>query len=208
MPLEFRQKRSLAKYRFLTGRDEFDELLRRDMPPYTGFRLTGDRQRLTEALEDNASALRVNWAGYTSEVRYTDRVLRFPQLFRGGLMTDQRVEAIGSPNPAVLYATVTGDPGDALYFPMNAVRWLTRPREIAVLVTEATKTSFASELFHFGAEPRPMAAELYLLDEGQYTVTLAAEKKELLSRTMAVAGPRTRVQYILPPRTLCTLRMR
>jgi len=198
----------VAKYHFLTGRNEFDELLRRDTPPYTGFRLTGDRRQLATALRDNALALRLNWPGYTSEVRYTDRVLRFPQLFRGGLITDQRVEAIGSPNPPVLYATATGDPGDALYFPMNAVRWLTPPRDIAVLVTDSGKTSFTAEFFHFGTDARPMAAELYLLEQGRYTLTLVAGNEEPLSQTVAVAGPHTRVQFTLPPRTLCTLRIR
>jgi len=198
----------VAKYRFLTGRDEFDELLRWDMPPYTGFRLTGDRQNLTEALEENASALRINWPGYTSEVRYTDRVLRFPQLFGGGLMTERRIDGIRTPNPAVLYATATGDPGDALYFPMNAVRWLTPPRNLAVLVTDSGKTTFAAELFHFGSEPRAVAAELYLLDEGQYRLTLEADDRGIHSPVVAVAGPRTRIHFTLPPRTLCTLRIR
>jgi hypothetical protein len=198
----------VAKYRFLTGRDEFDELLRRDMPAYTGFRLTGDRRKLTEALANNVSALRVNWPGYTSEVRYTDRVLRFPALFGGGLMTDRRVEAIRSPNPSVLYSTATGDPGDALYFPMNAVRWLTRPRDIAALVIDSGKTSFAAELFHFGPQPRPMAAELYLLDQGQYELTLEANGKQLPTRLVTVTGPRTRVEFTLPPQIPCTLQVR
>ena len=70
------------------------------------------------------------------------------------------------------------------------------------------KTSFAAELLHFGTDARPMAAELYLLDAGQYTLTLIAENKELLCRTVAVVGPRTRVQFTLPPGTLSTLRIR
>ena len=198
----------VAKYRFLTGRDEFDELLRRDMPPYTGFRLTANRRPLINALKNNALALRLNGPGYTSEVRYTDRVLRFPQLFGGGLMTDRHVQAIRSPNPSVLYASTTGDPGDALYFPLNAVRWLTPPRDIAVLVTDATKTSFAAELFHFGPAPRPVTAELYLLQKGQYTLTLKTEDDVLLTRPLTVTTPRPRITVTLPPQTLCTLRLR
>jgi hypothetical protein len=197
----------VAKYRFLTGREEFDELLRRDMPPYTGFRLTGDRGRLTDALESNASALRINWQGYTSEVRYTDRVLRFPRLYGGGLMTDKRIEAVRSPNPSVLYSTATGDPGDALYFPMNAVRWLTPPRDIAALVTDSGKDSFAAELFHFGPEPRTMSAELYLLEEGKYRLTLTTGGKEVSVQMVNVSGPRARVELALPPRVLCSLRI-
>jgi len=68
----------IAKYKFLTGSTEFDELIARERMPYMRFRLHGDLGSLVSALRNNAEALRVNFEGYTSEVRYTDRVLRFP----------------------------------------------------------------------------------------------------------------------------------
>ncbi|GAJ04232.1 unnamed protein product, partial [marine sediment metagenome] len=98
----------IAKYRFLTGNTEFDELIAKESLPYVRFRLDADTHAspqvhrtpyggvprtdrrgalnsLVSALRNNAEALRVNFEGYTSEVRYTDRVLRFPALFANPL---------------------------------------------------------------------------------------------------------------------------
>ena len=74
--------------------------------------------------------------------------------------------------PLLLYNTVTGDPGDPLYFPMNAVRWHTPPRDIAVMVTESTPSTFESRLYHFGDEERPLECELFLLKPGEYQYAL------------------------------------
>jgi hypothetical protein len=111
-----------------------------------------------------AEALRINFEGYTSEVRYTDRVLRFPSLFTGNGILGKADATIRRPDPSLLYSMVTGDPGDALYFPLNAVRWLTPPRNIAVLVTESKASRFSAEPFGFGERKRSISAEFYLLE--------------------------------------------
>lgn len=202
----------LAKYRFLTGSSDFDELLAKENAPYVGFRLSGKRERLIEALKQNAEALRLNFEGYTSEVRYTDRVLRFPSLFRKGAMFEESSNAVRSPNPGLLYSTATGDPGDAGYFPLNAVRWLTPPREIAALVTQSGRQSFEAELFHFGEEQRELAAELYFLTPGEYLFELASADGEMTERVreanFVVRGARTRISFVLPPQRLCVLTVR
>ncbi|GAG32760.1 unnamed protein product, partial [marine sediment metagenome] len=190
----------IAKYKFLTGSTEFDELIAKERTPYMRFRLHGDLGSLVSALRSNAEALRFNFEGYTSEVRYTDRVLRFPALFGKNGMLSEPVETIRSPNPSLLYSTVTGDPGSADYFPLNAVRWLTPPRNIAALVTESTSSQFTAELFNFGEEKRSMSAEFYLLDPGKYTLTIAAGKargQKLLARQ---SGPARRLAGSLPDR--------
>ncbi|MGQ9733105.1 MAG: hypothetical protein ACUVX8_17740, partial [Candidatus Zipacnadales bacterium] len=69
---------TIAKYRLLTGDDQFDALLGSGSSSYLHFRLTGDRAPFEEALASNAKAFTQNFERYTSEVRYTDRVLRFP----------------------------------------------------------------------------------------------------------------------------------
>ena len=46
-----------AKYKLLTGRSDFDELLALDSGPYLGFRFKGNREELTQALRENAAAL-------------------------------------------------------------------------------------------------------------------------------------------------------
>ena len=225
----------IAKYRFLTGNTEFDELIARERAPYLRFRLHGDLGSLASALRNNAEALRVNFEGYTSEVRYTDRVLRFPALFgENGILSEphplpqgrgEPIVTIHTPNTSLLYSTVTGDPGSAGYFPLNAVRWLTPPRNIAALVTESGSNQFTAELFHFGREKRSMSAEFYLLDPGKYILTVTTKdgggQKSLVTdesrssegrdefvvqgRSPRGLHRRTRVFFELPPRKLCVL---
>jgi len=201
---------TLAKYSQLTGSKEFDELLARDYRALMTLRAGGGRSALVGALRDGAEALRVNFPGYTSEVRYTDRVLRFPALFGKDMMFREAVGGIKTPNPSLLYSTVTGDPGGAGYFPLNAVRWLTPPRNIAALVTQADTERFTAELFHFGAEPRAMSAELYLLSPGRYTFELrpAGAATAVKAIPFSVTGRRTRISFDLPARRLCVLSIR
>jgi len=202
----------IAKYRFLTGNTEFDELISKESLPYIRFRMDGDFSSLVSALGNNAEALRVNFEGYTSEVRYTDRVLRFPRLFTGNDTLSKPAVTFHTPNPSLLYSTVTGDPGGAGYFPLNAVRWLTEPRNIAALVRESGTEQFAAELFHFGREKRPMSAEFYLLKPGEYILTLTSkngeEQKLLTTDKFVVKDGKTRVFFELPPRKLCILNIR
>jgi hypothetical protein len=202
----------IAKYRFLTGDTEFDELISKESSPYIRFKLDSDISSLVSALINNAKALRINFEGYTSEVRYTDRVLRFPTLFTGNEKLSEPAINFHVPNPSLLYSTVTGDPGSAGYFPLNAVRWLTEPRNIAALVTECGTTQFAAELFHFGKEERPMSAEFYLLKSGKYILTIktknSRDKNPLLTKKFTVRSVRTRVFFELPPQRLCTFKIR
>jgi len=200
-------KGTLSKYRLLTGDDSFDRLLSGRGAPVLHFRLTADRGPLAAALSDAATAFSYNFARYTSEVRYTDRVLRFPAVFQGDVRLAEPEFPVRSPDPGLLYSTVTGDPAGPGSFPLNTVRWLTPPREIAVLVTDTGRKGFQAELFHFGQAPRPMGAEWYLLDPGEYRLTLAAEAETLHEASVTVSGPRTRVTFELPARKVCRLKL-
>jgi len=199
----------ITKYRFLTGHTEFDELLSKEMSPYMRYRLHDDPGPLLSALQENVDALRINFEGYTSEVRYTDRVLRFPSLFTGNEVLAEPVVAIHRPDPSLLYSMITGDPGDALYFPLNAVRWLTPPRDIAVLVTEAKANSFGAELFGFGERQRSMSAEFYLLEPGRYILAIkindSNRQESARTHEFSVENRRTRVNFKLPSQKLCVL---
>ena len=167
-----------------------------------------DRKSLTAALRNTAEALRINFPGYTSEVRYTDRVLRFPSLFSAGFAAKTSAP-IRTPDTSMLYSSVTGDPGGAGYFPLNAVRWLTPPRNIAALVTDSGTDRFSAELFNFQTAPAKISAELYLLVKGKYTFTIASKSAKgrtvLEKKTFTARDPRTRISFELPPQKLCTL---
>lgn len=199
----------IAKYMLLGGTAEFNQLIETDANPYVTFRFRGERQPLVTALRNNAEALRVNFKGYTSEVRYTDRVLRFLSIFSENGMYPLPVQTIRQPNTNLLYSTLTGDPGDAGYFPINAVRWLTPPRDIAALVTETGRDRFEAELYHFGDEPWQMSAELYLLDVGNYTLSLYPKHtnahEEKTFKMVTVLDATTHITFQLPARALCIL---
>lgn len=197
---------TLAKYRVLTGDDQFDELLAADASGYMKFRLGGDAKPLISDLRRNAEAFRSNREAFTSEMRWTDRVMGFSSYYLEWLGKS----APPSPFPYALYASATGDPGTPLLFPMNAVRWLTPPREIAALVTASGPAHFAAELFHFGKAPREMAAEIYILRGGAYEMTLAPAGggEPWLRKAVRVSGPRTRVSLQLPPGKLASLSLR
>ena len=205
---------TLAKYRHLTGSEEFDDLLRRDNSALLEA-LAGDRSGMVDRLERSARAMRVNFEGYTSEVRWTDRVLRFPVLFRPHFLFEEGVEGFEKPRPDDVYRTATGDPGRLGYFPLNAVRWLTPPRDIAAWVTASGPKHFTAEVYHFGTSRRPMEAELYLLEKGRYTLEVRAAEGDADGmeriagpRAIEVTGPRTRIAFEVPVRRVTEVRVK
>jgi len=210
---------TLAKYRHLSGSDEFDDLLRRDAAAYLKAS-AGDRSGLVHQLERSARALRVNVEGYTREVRWTDRVLNFPVLFQPHYMFEDGVKGFERPRPDDVYRCATGDPGTLGTFPLNAVRWRTPPRDIAAWVTASSRRAFAAEVYHFGAEPRRMEADLYLLAPGRYTLQVRAAKAgdadaaagdldRIAGPTaVEVTGRRTRIAFEVPPRRVVQVQVR
>ncbi len=198
----------LPKYRTLTGDTAFDDLIREGGSAYAAYRLDGDTARLERALRETATALATNFEAYTSEVRWTDRI----QAFHGKYLNLYTAERRPGLALDLLYTMASGDLGSPRFFPMNAVRWLTPPREIAALVTAASPERFSARLFHFGAEPRLLEAELYGLKPGRYRLTVATAAEhgvatEWSALTIEIAGPRTRVALRLPARQLCEVKV-
>jgi len=181
--------------------------LRTDASGYVRYRLTGETAPLESALRRNAEAFRSNWEAYTSEMRWTDRVISFTRNFLNYLPES----APPPPSPEILYSSATGDPGNPLVFPLNAVRWRTPPRDIAALVSESSRNAFAAELFHFGNQPRKLDAEFFLLSPGEYEVTLvpagAVNAAPLWRQLLKVEGPRAQVSLQLPSRRLCVVKL-
>lgn len=202
---------TLAKYRLLTGDEQFDELLRRDGFAWMFASVAEREEQLARWLQQSAKALSVNFEGYTSEVRYTDRVLRFPVLFDRGMMFAEGVPGFQKPNPSLVYSTATGDPGQYGYFPLNAVRWLTEPRDIAALVTINSRRQFQAKLYHFGPQPRSLGAKLLLLEPGSYRCTLSTgdengNRQSLWQSEPMSLGPRGgTIHFTLPAQQECWL---
>jgi len=192
-----------AKYRALTGDTQFDDVLKKEGDGYVRFRLGGGRSVLTKDLLRSTEALRANWPGYTSEVRWTDRVMSFTRNY----LNDYADPPLPKFRPALIYESTTGDMGRGDYLPLNAVRWMTPPKEIAAPVAATASDRFEAELYHFGSEPRAMGAEFYMLQNGKYVLTLGGKGKIVETREFEVSSPRTNVPFTLPPRVLCQLRV-
>jgi hypothetical protein len=202
---------TLAKYQLLSGDRQFTNLLERNYSVLDSADSDPVHAGTAGELDKAVAGLRVNFPSYTSEVRFTDRVFAFARLYDNDMLFPDAVPANARrAQPAVLYNTATGDCGQFSVFPLNAVRWLTPPREIAALVTAASRRHLAAELFHFGQQERKMSAELYLLAPGEYTVELlsATDGRVLPGPTRLTRnGPRSQIAFTLPPQQLCRLRV-
>ena len=62
-------------------------------------RLRADRSALTSELRNLARLLRLNFESFTSAVRYTNRVLRFPAIFLEDFIFEQSVGNFHWPTP-------------------------------------------------------------------------------------------------------------
>lgn len=192
--------KTLARFKALTGTSEFDELIALEGAEFVIRTDEAGKRELEAALRESLAALRVNFPGFTSEVRSTDRCMRFVQFLAQDYAFDA-YKGVTQPKHELLYRMVTGDK-NAPRFPQMAVRWLTPPKDIAALVTEASTTTFAAELFHFGNAPREMSAELRQLKPGTYRAALIVGKQavKLPSETVRIEKGRfPRVAFTLPP---------
>lgn len=200
--------KTLARFKALTGTTEFDELIALEGSEFVIRTDDAGKRELEVALRESLGALRVNFPGFTSEVRSTDRCMRFVQFLVQDYAFDE-YKGVMQPKNELLYRMVTGDK-NAPRFPQMAVRWLTPPKDIAALVTEAGTTQFAAELFHFGMEPRELQAELRQLKPGSYQASLMVDGKPVNLAETSVKikqGRFTRFAFTLPAGKLATLRI-
>ena len=194
---------TLGKYRLLTGDTQFDHLLTKDASGYVQYRLTNDPNRVHEALKQTTQAFRHDREAYTSEVRWTDRVMAYHSKYANHYLKSPTPR----PDLGLLYSTVTGDFGNPQYFPLNAVRWQTTPQNMAALVTDHSTKHIQAQLYHFGNTDRKMGAEFYLLQPGTYTYELTSNNQTISTNTFTVSGPRTILSFTLPHNQLCDLKI-
>ncbi|MSU49501.1 MAG: hypothetical protein EXS37_10515 [Opitutus sp.] len=192
---------ALAKWRQLTGDPRFDDLLKADANGYVRYVLTNDTARLTQELAATAATLSVNWPMFADEVRFTDRVLSFPHYWPRTVATGlHKIDA------ALIYSTVTGDPGTAVDFPLNGARWHTLPREFAVLVAENRRDHFSAELYHFGTAERTLSVSLLTLEPGRYRWKMTSGSGRILSSgERSIANSDRRLHFSVPAQTMCRL---
>lgn len=200
--------KTLARFKALTGTTEFDELLAREDSEFVIRTDEAGKNEVVLALRESLGALRVNFPGFTSEVRSTDRCMRFVQFLAEDYAFDD-YKGVTQPKHELLYRMVTGDT-NAPRFPQMAVRWITSPSDLAVLVTGAGVRNFEAELFHFGSEPRTLAAELRQLRPGRYRASLSVEGEPVRlsdSEVIVEKERHPRLAFTVPPGKLAVLRI-
>lgn len=168
---------TLAKYRLITGDTQFDELLRMEEDAYARFGFFAEEEGLATALEQNAEAFSYNFPTYTSEVRWTDRILNFNSHFLQNIRPD-----VPNPDPKLLYSLLTGDPGDPLYFPLNGFQWLIDHTDLAIRVKKQGTQNAVVELFGFFEGQRAISFKTFLLKPGQYLLVVEAQNGQIIQR--------------------------
>lgn len=180
---------------------QYQQLLLESGNGYVKYRLQKNEAFLNRELRKNAEAFRWNWPAFTSEVRWTDRILNFSNNY----LKYTAKKNIPRFDADELYSMLSGDMGGALYFPMNVVRWLTSPRQFAALVEDWDTRSLAASIYHFGSEPRAMGIKLFLLEPGQYLFRLSSDEKMLEEKTFSRVDAATDMFFEVPIRQLCRL---
>ncbi|MEO1268956.1 MAG: hypothetical protein AAFX99_12715, partial [Myxococcota bacterium] len=192
---------ALARYRLASGDTRYDDLLLDRADGYVHYRLTGDEAPLLAALEQTQAAVAINRQAYTSEVRWTDRVMRFARSY-ANLYAPEPLER---PDTQLLYEMVTGDFEDPLYFPQPAVQWTTSPKDIALFVREATTTQLQASIYLFEDVPRILTATTLQLQPGTYGWSLTcADGSNTTGTLQAEPSLFPSAMLTIPPRTLCT----
>lgn len=185
----------LSKYFMLTGDDTYNHLLVNDANGYVKFILSGEIAPYEQELNKHLDAFRQDKAIYTSEVRHTDRVLALQKNY-----LQYYYENL--PNPGMIIelcqGAITGEPGGIGYFPVNAVKWHTKPEDIAVLVVKSNQNLFKAQLFNFKTTERIIGLELLMLSKNNYTLTMLDAKNVLVTKKIAL-HEKTYVELQVPP---------
>jgi hypothetical protein len=182
---------------------EFDDLLLADGDPYVRFRLTGEETSLLESLQSSAAALQFNREAFTSEVRFTDRLVAF----HGRYWDLQSAEPAPRLDTHLLYSVLTGDLGDPFYAPLPSVRWGADPRAFAGRVLVGEEDEFVAEVFSLEAEEATVELQLLRLVSGTYTWTLSCGEDVSTESLEVVSSGVAALELMLPSGSLCTVRI-
>ena len=151
---------------------------------------------MESALLNPTTALSWNKAMYTSEVRFTDRVLKFHTRYWNSIAE----ESLPGVDTSILYNMVTGDIGDASILPLPAVRWGFSPQVLRVNIQTASTTLLRAQLYNTSTEEQSGQVYLQRLNEGTRQYTLQCESSEYTETIESDEFTLT-----LPSQTLCTL---
>ncbi|MEC7983854.1 MAG: hypothetical protein VX278_01740 [Myxococcota bacterium] len=121
----------LRKHWMLTQSTAYTDLILQSADAYDRYRIAGEEDGWIAQLANTAKALSYNQSAYTSEVHFTDRVVKFHSAY----WNDFAEEPLPSIDTELLYNMITGDWGSHGYIPLPRFRWNFNPRVLRVHVT-------------------------------------------------------------------------
>lgn len=157
---------ALAKHRLLTGDSSYDDLLLEDGDAATVARVLGDPAQVHASLARTRQGLAFDREAFTSEVRFTDRIVKFHSKYAS------RTADVAGLDLTTVYAVLTGDLGDPLYVAQPAVRWRTEPTDFAAQVLTSSPTELTAELYAFGDADRSLHVEMLRPSSGSWEVSV------------------------------------
>ena len=179
-------------------------MLEQDGGAYLLWLLFDDEAALEAGMRGSAESLRVNLPGWTSEVRFTDRLVSFASdYWRGTLGLE-----LPKFDPQLLYSTITGDPDDPFYAPSPLLRWGFDSRKLAARVSALAGEPLRADLVSFAEAPMAGEVKLLRLEPGTYSWTLhcgSDESDALLEGTISEFNGQATVELQLPSAEVCRL---
>ncbi|HBE41129.1 MAG TPA: hypothetical protein DDW27_07985 [Bacteroidales bacterium] len=188
--------RILIKYRLITGDTSFDRIISNDARGYENFILTQNMNRLTSEINEQRKSLSLPEIFYTTEVRWTDRLFASVRYFN--FILDQPLPGFDA---GFLFSCLTGSVGNYQILPVFGVKWITSPKEIAILTTINSTSRFQAQLFHFGNQPRQLRVRFLNLKDGNYKWILSGREKGIVE----INQKNREIEFSLPSQKLCKL---
>lgn len=182
---------------YLLGWREHDEVLQHDAGPYMHFILTGNSDPLEASLAESVQALSQNKEAYTSEVRFTDRIMKFHSKFLS-VSSGLNQPSVDS---TLLYEMLTGDIGDPNILPLPAVRWTVDPNFFVAWVSRQSETEFEADIGNFSESPLAVDARFMRLQSTVNLATLECEDGTVSQQSLSDNS----LSIQIPPSTMCRL---
>lgn len=186
----------LIKYRLITGDKSYDAIIEKDAAGYERYQFDKDLRRLTNEIDHQRKSLSLPEIWYTTEVRWTDRLFSSVPYFNYILK-----EPLPGFKAGFLFSCLTGNVGNHQIMPVFGVKWLTDPKDIAILTEENSPQKFVAQLFHFGNDPRSIKVRFLNLREGKYMWHLSGGRR----KSFTIDQDNREFEFTIPPQKLSLL---
>ncbi|MFT3805096.1 MAG: hypothetical protein QM766_28230 [Burkholderiaceae bacterium] len=128
---------------------------------------------LGEYFKDNVSALSRNYEMFTSEAKWTDRILDFEWNYYR-FIAPTKVKRF---DVDILYTTLTGDRASPSAYPMPRVRWMEEIGDLSAVVNAKTPEHFSATLYRFDSREKTKV-DLWDMAPGSYELKVRVKDED------------------------------